>query len=102
MPFGLTNAVATFCSLMNKIFSGLQWDFLLCFLDDLLIFSPEDFDLHLQQLSQVLSKLKLANMRLKLAKCKFGVAEVEYLGHIVGRFGLKMQPKRISVFQTEG
>jgi hypothetical protein len=50
MPFGLTNAVATFCALMDKIFSGLQWDFLLCFLNDFLIFTPEDFDLHFQQL----------------------------------------------------
>jgi hypothetical protein len=44
---------------MDKIFAGLQWDFLLCFLDDLLIFTPEDFDLHLHQLSQVLGKLKM-------------------------------------------
>jgi len=100
MPFGLTNAVATFCALMDKIFSGLQWDFLLCFLDDLLIFTPEDYGLHLQQISQVLSKLKNAKMRLKLAKCKFGFAEVDYLGHIVGRFGLKMQPSRISAIEA--
>jgi hypothetical protein len=31
MPFGLTNAVATFCALMDKIFSGLQWDFFTMF-----------------------------------------------------------------------
>ena len=39
-------------------------------------------------------------MRLKLPKCKFGFAEVDYLGHIVGRFGLKMQPNRISAIEA--
>jgi hypothetical protein len=100
MPFGLTNAVATFCALMDKIFSGLQWDFLLCFLDDILIFSPEDFELHLKQLSQVLVRLKNANMRLKLSKCKICVPEVDYLGYTVGRFGLKMQVKKLSAIEA--
>ena len=47
MSFGLTNAVATFCALMDKLFSSYQWDFVLCFIDDCLIFTPNDFDLHL-------------------------------------------------------
>ena len=68
MPFGLTNAVATFCALMDKLFSPFQWDFVLCFIDDCLIFTPNDFDLHLTQLHKVLSRLESANMRLKLSK----------------------------------
>jgi len=95
MPFGLTNAVATFCALMDKLFSPFQWDFVLCFIDDCLIFTPNDFDLHLIQLHKVLSRLESANMRLKLSKCKFAVAELPFLGHIVGRFGLKMDPAKI-------
>jgi hypothetical protein len=85
---------------MDKIFAGLHWDFLRCLLDDMLVFIPEDFDLHLHQLSQVLGTLKNANMRLKLAKCKFGFPEVDYLSHVVGRFGLKMQPSRISAIEA--
>ena len=93
MPFGLTNAVATFCALMDKLFSPFQWDFVLCFIDDCLIFTPNDFDLHLTQLHKVLSRLESANMRLKLSKCKFAVAELPFLGHIIGRSGLKMDPQ---------
>ena len=47
MPFGLTNAVATFCALMDKNVSSYQWDFVLCSINDCLIFTPNDFDLHL-------------------------------------------------------
>jgi len=52
MPFGLTNAVATFCALMDKLFAGYQWDFVLCFIDNCLIFTPDDFDLHLTHLEK--------------------------------------------------
>ena len=38
-------------------------------------------------------------MRVKLSKCKFCAPEVDYLGHTVGRFGLKMQMKRISAIE---
>ena len=55
MPFGLANAVATFCALMDKLFAGCQWDFILCFIDDILVFMPEGLDLHLQQLEAVYS-----------------------------------------------
>jgi len=60
-----TNAEATFCPLMDKLFSPFQWDFVLCFIDDCLIFTPNDFDLHLTQLHKVLSRLESANIRLK-------------------------------------
>ena len=100
MPFGLTNAVATFCALMDKLFNHYQWEFVLCFIDDCLVFTPNDFDLHLKQLDQVLQKIDHANMRLKVEKCKFAFSEVPFLGHIVGREGLKMDPKKCKQSQT--
>ena len=78
MPFGLTNAVATFCALMDKLFNHYQWEFVLCFIDDCLVFTPNDFDLHLKQLDQVLQKIDHANMRLKVEKCKFAFLEVPF------------------------
>ena len=69
MPFGLTNAVATFCHLMDKLFAAYQWEFVLCFIDDCLIFTKNDFSLHLSQIQKVFDKIKQANLRLKLEKC---------------------------------
>ena len=100
MPFGLTNAVATFCALMDKLFNHYQWEFVLCFINDCLVFTPNDFDLHLKQLDQVLQKIDHANMRLKVEKCKFAFSEVPFLGHIVGREGLKMDPKKVQAISN--
>ena len=58
MPFGLTNAVATFCSLMDLVFAGMQWSFIMCFVDDCLIYTPKDFNLHLQHVEAVFQRLK--------------------------------------------
>ena len=45
---------------------------------------------------QLLRKHKLF---VKMSKCSFGMAEVEYLGHIVGREGVKVDPKKIQAMQ---
>ena len=95
MPFGLTNAVATFCSLMDLVFAGMQWSFIMCFVDDCLIYTPKDFNLHLQHVEAVFQRLVKANLSLKLTKCKFAFWEVEFYGHIVPNTGLKMAPSKI-------
>ena len=59
MPFGLTNAVATFCSFMDLVFDGMQWSFVMCFVDDSLIYSGNSFQQHLQHIEAVLKNWKL-------------------------------------------
>ena len=63
MPFGLTNAPATFERLMDKLLAGLQWEILLVYLDDLIIFGrsiPEE----ISRLRQVFLRLRQANLNL--------------------------------------
>ena len=95
MPFGLTNTVATFCALMARIFANCQWDYIVCFINDILIFTPNDFNLHLHQLKSVIKKSDQAKMKLKLSKCEFAKPQVEFLGHLICRDGLKMDPKKV-------
>jgi hypothetical protein len=79
MPFGLTNAPATFCTLMNDIFRKWFDDFVVVYIDDILVYngSIEEHAEHLRKVSQRLRENKLYA---KFEKCEFGVAEVDFLG----------------------
>ena len=73
---------------MELIFRGLQWQTLLIYLDDIIIFSS-DIDEHFQHLGEVLTRLKKAGLKLKPSKCDLIKEEILYLGHIVGKHGVK-------------
>ena len=81
MPFGLTNVVATFYAQMDKHCHPLSMGICVMLFDNCLIFIPDDFNLHLKQLDQVLKSINYANMQLQIEKCKFVFSEVPFLGH---------------------
>lgn len=81
MPFGLTNAPATFQAAMNQILRPFLDKFVIVYLDDILIFSP-DQQTHLQHLHQVLQVLEENHFYAGLDKCAFGLQSVEFLGHV--------------------
>jgi len=64
MPFGLTNAPATFQCIMNQVLQPFLWQFILVFLDDILIYS-KSIEEHIQHLQQVLETLRTNKLYLK-------------------------------------
>lgn len=82
MPFGCRNAPATFSRLVKKVLCGLE-EFADAYLDDIIIFS-NSWDEHLHHLNLVLNKIGRAGLTLKLSKCEFANAQIDYLGHRVG------------------
>ena len=94
MPFGLCNAPRTFQRMMNKIFRPYLDEFITLYLDDILIYS-DTFEEHIEHLEKVFEVLKKANLLIKLKKCKFCVDEIEYLGHIVSKNGIQVDPAKI-------
>jgi dUTPase len=88
MPFGLTNSPATFQALMEKVIADLNLKTCLVYLDDIVIFSTT-IEEHLEQLSQILQRLREAGLKLKPSKCKFLHKELKYLGHIVSAGGVE-------------
>ena len=56
MPFGLTNALATFCTLMNKIFHPYLDKFMVVYLDDIVIYSNtlKEYVEHLKKVFKIL------------------------------------------------
>lgn len=99
MPFGLCNAPATFQRCMELIFRGLQWQTILIYLDDIIIFSS-DIDEHFHHLQEVLKRLKNAGLKLKPSKCDLIKGEILYLGHIVGKDGVKPNPRIVEAVKT--
>ena len=82
MPFGLTNAPTAFMDLMNHVFRPHVDQFVVVFIDDILVYSKdrEDNDTHLRV---VLKTLRKEQLYAKLSKCEFWLNEVSFLGHIV-------------------
>jgi len=94
MPFGLTNAPPTFQRMMNELLKDWLYEFTMVYLDDIIIYS-KTFEEHIEHIEKVLKKLKEVNLMIKLKKCKWCEENIEYLGHIVGKDGLKPDPKKI-------
>ena len=83
---------------MDSILIGIKGDEALVYLDDIIVFSSS-IEQHAERLSNVLSRLKSANLFVQLSKCEFAVTEVEYLGHIVTNKGIRPDPKKISAIK---
>jgi hypothetical protein len=94
MPFGLCNAPSTFQSLMNHVFRPFICHFVLVFFDDILIYR-KTWTYHLSHVDKVLHLLSQHQLFLKQYKCAFGASEVEYLGHLVGKDDVRVDPKKI-------
>jgi hypothetical protein len=83
---------------MNHVFRPFLCHFFLVFFDDILIYSKTWTD-HLAHVDQVLHLLSQHQIFLKHSKCDFGTSEVEYLGHLVGKYGVRVDPKNIESMQ---
>jgi len=98
MPFGLTNEPTTFQSLMNSIFAKVLRKFVLVFFDDILFYSP-DWNSHIQHLIHVLGVLRNHTLFVKLSKCAFSQTQIDYLGHVMSREGVKVDHNKIQVMK---
>lgn len=94
LHMGLCNAPASFQSLMNSIFCDCIEDFIVVYIDDLLIYSRSE-DEHLEQLRIVLDLLREHQLYVGRKKCSFMQNETEYLGLHVSADGISVGPERI-------
>jgi hypothetical protein len=95
MSFGLTNAPAFFMNLMNNVFMDYLDKFVVVFISDILIYSQSEEE-HVDHLKIVLQRLREHQLYEKLSKCEFCIDEVLFLGHIINRDGLAMDPKKVA------
>ncbi|GKU99858.1 hypothetical protein SLEP1_g12641 [Rubroshorea leprosula] len=94
MPFGLTNAPARFMDLMNRVFSKYLDQFVVVFIDDILVY-PSSHALHEKHLKTVLETLRRERLFAKFKKCEFWLDNVAFLGHVVTKDGISVDPQKI-------
>ena len=94
VPFGLKNAPAFFQRCIDEILGNYRWDFVLAYIDDIVVFS-NTFEEHLVHVDKVLDTLTAAGLTLSEKKCHFGYTDVRLLGHKVSRLGLSTQEEKV-------
>ena len=94
MPFSLTNAPVVFQHMMNEMFREHVEDFLVIYIDDILIFFKNEEE-HEKHVRLVLEKLRKRGLYVKLEKCLFHQTEMEFFGSIATTEGLKMDTKKL-------
>ena len=93
LPMGLCNSPDIFQEKMNELFTGFEN--VRTYIDDLLILGKSSWEEHVNQLDKVLNKLKSAGLKVNVSKSFFGKSELEYLGFIITRKGIKPTPMKV-------
>jgi hypothetical protein len=94
MSFGLTNAPTYFMYLMNKVFMEYLDKFVVVFFDDILVYSRTEEE-HEEQLRLALQKLRENRLYAKLSKCEFWMKQVAFLGHVMSKGGISVDPSKV-------
>jgi hypothetical protein len=106
LPFGIQCGPSYMCRLMDAALQGLAWDICMPYLDDTATWSTgtgatfeereqSSFEQMMNRLRIVFERFRWAQLSCKPSKCEFFATSAGYLGHVVGRDGLSMDPKKI-------
>lgn len=99
LPFGMRNAPASFQSIMNSVLHGLTFQMALVYVDDVIIFS-DNLDSHMKHLECIFQRLRAANLTLQPSKCNFAATKVLYLGHVISKEGVRVDPKKTEAVES--
>ena len=95
MPMGLCNSPATFMQLMDLGFGDLNFQSILIYLDDILLFGSNPEEL-LKWTDIVLSRLSSMNLKIQPEKCHWFQEQLHYLGHLISSKGVLPDPGKVS------
>ena len=84
--------------LMDKVFGDENFQTLLIYLDDILIFG-RTFEEMIERLDMVLSRLTKYNLKVKPEKCQLFHKQLRYLGHLVSQEGISPNPEKTRVIE---
>ena len=99
MPFELTNAPAAFMDLMHRIFQPYLDQFVVVFMDDILIYSQSEWEDE-YHLRIVLQLFRDHQLHAKFSKCEFWLTEVRFLGHVVLASGVSVDLEKVEAVMS--
>ncbi|GJS32854.1 putative reverse transcriptase domain-containing protein [Tanacetum coccineum] len=94
MSFRLTNAPAVFMDLMNRVCKPYLDKFVIVFINDILVYSKDEEE-HGKHLKIILELLKKERLYAKFLKCDFWLDLVQFLGNVIDRNGVHVDPAKI-------
>ena len=93
---GLAGATQTFQRLGERILAGINHLYATSYLDDFIIFS-QTFEDHINHLTDVLYRLRRANLKISPSKCTWAAPEIKFLGFIINQVGHTPDPARLNL-----
>ena len=97
MPMGLVSSTSTFQRLMTQIFHDTPW--LRPYVDDLIVPASSFAEL-IERTEFVFERLRQAGLKMSGKKTFIGLTQVNYLGYICSKEGIKMDPKKIETVKS--
>ena len=94
MPFGLTNAPAALMDLMHRVFQPYLDQFVVVFVDDILIYSQSNWE-HEYHLRIILQLLRDHQLYAKFSKYEFWLTKGRFLGHVVSASGVSVDLEKV-------
>ena len=88
MPFGLSSCPTTYQALMEAVLGDLVWKTAIVYIDDVIVFG-RSYNEAFERLSEVLKRLEEAKMRLRASKCRLFQSQVEFLGYVISKDGIR-------------
>jgi transposase InsO family protein len=99
LPFGLKSAPFSFQRAMDKVLAGIQPKLCHVYLDDI-ITHASSWGKHMDGLEKVFQRISEAGMFCQPKKCHFGKRELKYLGFLISKSGIKMDPAKIEAVKN--
>ena len=111
LPFGIQSGPSYMARLMDAVLQGIAWEIAMPYLDDIGIWSTgkgdtleerieSSFNQMLHRLELVLERLLWAGLSAKAKKCSLLGTRIQYLGHVISREGLHMDPAKLSTISA--
>lgn len=99
LPFRLTNALACFQNFINDTLAWFLHTYIMTSFNDIVI-NTDTMDGHRIDMRNVLDTLVRVEQHLRREKCKFHKEGVKYLGLIIRRGGVKIDPDKVAAVQN--